>query len=340
MTKAVENGDSPPPRPKARTEGGSTRIRSSKLVEAKRTAAKRALKKATATIKSAKRVTAGGRIVKPKPLMSVKTAAPPPRRAKVSQDKERRKTRTASEAASGVKRGWRKLYVGDLRVDITAAELQREFEQFGPLNDVWLARNPPGFGFVDYKESRDAARAVRVMDGAFVLGSKIKVEFAKILKPQEAAMVAQVRRRGKLAESPRAGSSRRAGRLSRGRGRLPRGGRNRDAPATGFPAQWSPRRGGSPFSGRRRSPRRSPSPFSRRGGYAPPPLPPLPPMFDPYDPRFREMALMGAWSRGRSPPMMPPGPPLPPRYRSRSPSPRYGGRAGSRRYSSSTSHGA
>ena len=332
MTKTVENGNSPPRRTKIRAE---VKLKSNKLVEAKKSAAKRALKKAAATIKSAKRVNVGGKIVKPKPLMSVKTAAPPPRRPRPPPDKAVRKPRTSSEAASGVKRGWKKLYVGDLRVDITVPELTREFEKFGRLNDVWLARNPPGFGFIDYFESRDAARAVRAMDGAFILDSKIKVEFAKTLNPKAAAMVALVRRRGKEGgfDTSRRPAFRRGLRVERGRGRGMRG-RFRTSPHSHRMSDqsWSPpHRSISPFARRRMSPRRSPSPF-RRGGFAPPPLPPLPPMYDPFDPRFREMAMMGGWSRGRSPPMLPPGPPLP-RFRSRSPTPpRYRGRPGSRRY--------
>ena len=338
MTKTVENGDSPSP-PRLKTK--DVRIRNNKIVEAKKTAAKRALKKAAATIKSAKRVNVGGRVVKPKPLMSVRTAAPPPRRPKSSVDKEKRKTRTASEAASGVKRGWRKLYVGDLRIDVTREEVEAEFDKIGVLNDVWLARNPPGFAFVDFQESRDAARAVRVLDGAHVLGTKIKVQFAKILPPKAAAMVALVRRRGKMHYgSMGSGSYRRDKGLTpgfevRGRGRGVRGRRSmRYSPVDVMPDPWTARRSRSPYARRRGSPHHSPSPPPYRRGYAPPPLPPLPPMYDPFDPRFREMALMGGWSRGRSPPMLPPGPPLPPRFRSRSPSspPRFGSRPGSRRY--------
>ena len=337
MSKTTEDRETPPPRLKPK----ELRARNNKIIEAKKTAAKRALKKATATIKSSKRVNVAGKITRPKPLMSVRTAAPPPRRPRSNADKDRRKTRNVSETGSGrTKRGWRKLYVGDLREDITQKELEEEFEKFGELFDVWLARNPPGFGFVDFKESSDATRAVRTLDGAYVLGSRIKVQFAKALNPRAAAMVALVRRRGKFLQGPASGGSyRRDKRVVprfevRGRGRGIRGRRMRYSPVDVIPEPWSSRRSLSPYNRLRGSLHRSPSPPPFRRGYAPPPLPPLPPMYDPFDPRFREMALMGGWRRGRSPPMPPPGPPLP-RFRSRSPSPppRFGSRSGSRRYS-------
>ena len=37
-----------------------------------------------------------------------------------------------------------KLYVGGLSSDVTVGDLEKEFEYFGPVHDVWVARNPPG----------------------------------------------------------------------------------------------------------------------------------------------------------------------------------------------------
>ena len=242
-----------------------------------------------------------------------------------------RKTKTATEAASGAQRGWRKLYVGDLAKNTSEHDIRNEFGKFGEINTVWIARNPPGFAFVDFMESRDAARALRVLDGSNRLGPKIKVEFAKKLGPRNASLLAAMKDKR---DSGRPAERGRRRRFSDTRGsnsrRIPS---LSSPPLSSFSAPWSrgrtppgrmtPPRRRSPM--RRYSPRRSPSPL-RRGNYPPPPLPPLPSMFDPYDPRFREMALMGGWSRGRSPLMAPPPPP-PPRYRSRSPSPRYRGRS-------------
>lgn len=252
-----------------------------------------------------------------------------------------RKTKTATEAASGAQRGWRKLYVGDLYDNITSGDVKREFEKFGKIFDIWVARNPPGFAFVDFMESRDAARALRVMDGNHKLGKKIKVEFAKKIGPRTASFMSLVKKGVSRSRIPMS----RDGRLRRlsGQGSYPPAAYNRRSPQRRglSPPQWHRQFSGnrSPpiIARRRKSPlrydhrgRRSPSPLLRRSSYPPPPLPPpMHALFDPYDPQFREMALMGGWSRGRSPVMAPP-PPLPPRYRSRSPSPpppRYRGRS-------------
>ncbi len=37
-----------------------------------------------------------------------------------------------------------RVYVGDLGSEGSKPELEREFERYGPLKSVWVARNPPG----------------------------------------------------------------------------------------------------------------------------------------------------------------------------------------------------
>ena len=49
-----------------------------------------------------------------------------------------------------------RVYVGNLRSDTDKGEIEREFEKFGKLNDVWVARNPPGFAFLEFDDARDA----------------------------------------------------------------------------------------------------------------------------------------------------------------------------------------
>lgn len=58
-----------------------------------------------------------------------------------------------------------KVYVGDLPRDASEREIQRVFKEYGPLKNVWVARNPPGFAFVEYEDSRDADDAVKELDG-------------------------------------------------------------------------------------------------------------------------------------------------------------------------------
>ena len=62
-----------------------------------------------------------------------------------------------------------KVYVGDLPRDATDKELERAFNYYGPLRSVWVARNPPGFAFVEFEDSRDADDAIRGLDGTWVV---------------------------------------------------------------------------------------------------------------------------------------------------------------------------
>lgn len=41
-----------------------------------------------------------------------------------------------------------KVYIGDLGSGGSKPELEKEFERYGPLKSVWVARNPPGENFI------------------------------------------------------------------------------------------------------------------------------------------------------------------------------------------------
>ena len=43
--------------------------------------------------------------------------------------------------------------------------------RYGPLRNVWVARNPPGFAFVEFEDPRDAEDSVKALDGTYVLSS-------------------------------------------------------------------------------------------------------------------------------------------------------------------------
>lgn len=53
-----------------------------------------------------------------------------------------------------------KVYVGDLGNNASKPELEDAFSYYGPLRNVWVARNPPGFAFVEFEDARDAEDAV------------------------------------------------------------------------------------------------------------------------------------------------------------------------------------
>uniref|UniRef100_A0A4W5NFR5 Serine and arginine rich splicing factor 7a n=1 Tax=Hucho hucho TaxID=62062 RepID=A0A4W5NFR5_9TELE len=71
-----------------------------------------------------------------------------------------------------------KVYVGDLGSGAAKGELERAFSYYGPLRSVWVARNPPGFAFVEYEDARDSEDAVKGMDGKVLCGSRIRVELS------------------------------------------------------------------------------------------------------------------------------------------------------------------
>lgn len=59
-----------------------------------------------------------------------------------------------------------KVYVGNLGSSASKHEIENAFGKYGPLRNVWVARNPPGFAFVEFEDRRDAEDAVRGLDGA------------------------------------------------------------------------------------------------------------------------------------------------------------------------------
>ena len=60
-----------------------------------------------------------------------------------------------------------KVYIGNLGSSASKTEIEREFSPFGPLKSVWIARNPPGFAFVEYEDPRDASDAVKDLDSRY-----------------------------------------------------------------------------------------------------------------------------------------------------------------------------
>lgn len=72
-----------------------------------------------------------------------------------------------------------RVYIGDLGPNGSKQELEKEFEQYGHLKSVWVARNPPGFAFIEFEDPRDADEAIQQMDGKKVCGCTIRVELAK-----------------------------------------------------------------------------------------------------------------------------------------------------------------
>ncbi|XP_068598331.1 serine/arginine-rich splicing factor 3a [Brachionichthys hirsutus] len=71
-----------------------------------------------------------------------------------------------------------KVYVGNLGSNGNKTELERTFGYYGSLRSVWVARNPPGFAFVEFEDHRDASDAVRELDGRSICGCRVRVELS------------------------------------------------------------------------------------------------------------------------------------------------------------------
>nr|CAD7404364.1 unnamed protein product [Timema cristinae] len=70
----------------------------------------------------------------------------------------------SSEEAEGVR-----LHVADLEgMGVSKHELQYVFDKYGPLKEIWVAKSPPCFAFVVFRDREDAEDALRATDGIFV----------------------------------------------------------------------------------------------------------------------------------------------------------------------------
>lgn len=110
--------------------------------------------------------------------------------------------RSAIRGARELNSKMSRVYVGDLSTSAVKGDLEREFERYGRLRDVWVARNPPGFAFIEFEDYRDAEvgwfngvavlettdqfpcanlvqDAVRGLDGKEICGQRIRVEHSR-----------------------------------------------------------------------------------------------------------------------------------------------------------------
>lgn len=71
-----------------------------------------------------------------------------------------------------------KVYIGNLAEGVSKSDLEGAFSKYGQLRNVWVARNPPGFAFVEFEDGRDAEDACRGLDGTRIAGGRIKAEMS------------------------------------------------------------------------------------------------------------------------------------------------------------------
>lgn len=90
------------------------------------------------------------------------------------------KNRLAAQAQNLMKQeGPRKVYVGSLHPDIKEEMLKRIFEPFGNVEKLMIQRDDlgqsKGFGFIEFKNSDAAERAVKSLNDFEILNKQIKV---------------------------------------------------------------------------------------------------------------------------------------------------------------------
>uniref|UniRef100_A0A8D8XB19 RNA-binding protein 1 n=1 Tax=Cacopsylla melanoneura TaxID=428564 RepID=A0A8D8XB19_9HEMI len=71
-----------------------------------------------------------------------------------------------------------KVYIGGLGNNASKYEIEDGFTKYGPLRNIWVARNPPGFAFVEFEDPRDAEDSVRGLDGTRMCGNRVRVEMS------------------------------------------------------------------------------------------------------------------------------------------------------------------
>jgi arginine/serine-rich splicing factor 7 len=72
-----------------------------------------------------------------------------------------------------------RVHVADLTESVTKQEIQRAFEKFGDIREIWSAKNPPCFAFVVYRQRRNAETAIREMDNRTVGNARVRVSQAR-----------------------------------------------------------------------------------------------------------------------------------------------------------------
>lgn len=71
-----------------------------------------------------------------------------------------------------------RLYVGHI-TQCEESDLRDFFSKWGELRTVWVARQPPGFGYVTFVNPTDAQRALFEGQGQCINGELIKLEAAR-----------------------------------------------------------------------------------------------------------------------------------------------------------------
>ncbi|CAD7953001.1 unnamed protein product [Amoebophrya sp. A25] len=58
-----------------------------------------------------------------------------------------------------------KLFVGNLKPEIDKESLRHTFAEYGEVESVWVAKNPPGFAFIEFRSYDEARKAIEELNG-------------------------------------------------------------------------------------------------------------------------------------------------------------------------------
>ncbi|UJR28123.1 hypothetical protein I4U23_009379 [Adineta vaga] len=110
-----------------------------------------------------------------------------------SKSRSRSRSRSGSLSSSssgrtGKARNWNgeggyRLHLSDLAMGVSRREIEKLVRPFGPLNEVWVASNPPCFAFINFRHRADGERALKELDGKAVNGSRIGLSWARPRNP-------------------------------------------------------------------------------------------------------------------------------------------------------------
>lgn len=75
--------------------------------------------------------------------------------------------------------GGYRLHLSDLAMGVSRREIEKLFRPYGPLNEVWVASNPPCFAFINFRHRADGERALKEVDGKVVGGSRVGLSWAR-----------------------------------------------------------------------------------------------------------------------------------------------------------------
>jgi len=72
-----------------------------------------------------------------------------------------------------------KIFVGGLGEEGTRIELEDSFQKFGPIKNIWLAKAPPSFAYIEMADPRDAEDAVKSLHRTEICGMRATVKMAR-----------------------------------------------------------------------------------------------------------------------------------------------------------------